>query len=78
MSLPYDYARCSGFDDDRNAGCPTRGRCKRWTNRKDRGPQTLVYDWMCETSDYEHRIPVEGTEEHAGPGPCPNRIGETK
>ena len=62
MSLPYDYARCFGFDDVRDIGCATRGRCKRWTNRKDRGPQTLVYDWMCETPNHEHRIPVEGTE----------------
>lgn len=63
MTLPYDVARCFGFDPDVEIGCPTRGRCKRWTNRKDFGNgATLVYDFMCETSRYEHRIPVEGTE----------------
>lgn len=60
MSLPYDYARCSGRmieHVDLPMPWPECETCQRRTSPGNPHLQS----WM---------------RPHAGPGPCPNRIGE--
>jgi hypothetical protein len=59
MTLPYDYARCSGSWDD----CVPHPDCVHCLRRTSPGRPEGWQAWMAP---------------HNGPGPCPDRIGETK
>ena len=60
MTLPYDYARCSGDVDPELGLHEDCVHCLRRTSPgRPEGWQAYIAP-------------------HAGPGPCPNRIGETK
>ena len=45
MKLPYDYARCGG--DDGDTICQNRDNCERYLQFNERGPRTLIGQWLC-------------------------------
>ena len=68
MSLPHDYARCTGRDSDESGSvtCPHRLDCERYRDwhSGDMGPRTPVIQRMCQGKEY--RIPVndQATQDH--------------
>ena len=64
MSLPYDYDRCAGatftVSDDEGGYAAFRSQCINCLRRTSPGRD----EWQSYIAP------------HAGPGPCPSRIGE--
>lgn len=56
MKLPYDYARCRGWE------CSKREDCARYTNLENTGPWTPVMQRLCDYDIPEmgqiHYIPI--------------------
>lgn len=62
MSLPFDMSRCNGFSYEQprfNRACPLREKCQRFTDPITSDAVAPQSDWLCETPEFERRIPVE-------------------
>lgn len=66
MPLLNDMARCEGWRETKGqkvvSYCPRRRECARYVERRQGGPRTMTYAYLCDADD--RYIPVEKPNEN--------------